>query len=54
MSAFEDKLRQVVSMGSMLPCIAIGSKLGLFDKMAEFTEPKTSQQIADSMEYKER
>ena len=52
--AFEQRIRNTVSSGFLLPCIALGSKLGLFDKMAEFTEPKTSQEIADAMNYKER
>ena len=53
-AAFEQRIRQTVNLGALLPCIAIGYRLKLFEKMAEFTIPKTSQEIADSMDYKER
>ena len=52
--SFEQRIRQTVSNGFIVPCIAIGSKLGLFEKMAELTEPVTSQQLADAMNHKER
>ena len=53
-SAFEDRIGDIIKTGSIIPCLAIGSKLGLFEKMAEFREPKTSQQIADATDCKER
>ena len=34
--------------------IALGSKFGLFDLMAKFDEPKTSTEIADAGDLKER
>ena len=51
---FSRKLMGTISNGFVAPCIALGCQLGLFDKMAEFTEPKTAQEIADSLAYKER
>ena len=52
--SFEKRIFETINQGALLPCIAVGYRLGLYEKMAEFTEPKTSQQIADSMDFKER
>ena len=51
---FSKRLMGTISGGFVTPSIALGYELGLFDKMAEFTESKSSQEIADSLEYKER
>ena len=52
--ASEKHVLDAVSLGFLLPCIALGSKLGLFDKMAAFAEAKTSQEIVDAMSCKQR
>ena len=52
--AFEQRIMDTATSGFLVPCIALGSKLGLFEKMAEFTEAKTSLDIAKVMDYKER
>ena len=51
---FSKRLMKTVMGGFVTPLIALGSQLGLFDKMADFTEPKSAQEIADSLGYKER
>ena len=51
---FSRRILATVKSGYVLPVLALGSQLGLFDKMAEFKEPKTSQEIADCLHYKER
>ena len=52
--SFQQQVFGMVSDGFATLGIAIGSQLGLFDVMVGFTEPKTSQEIADAAGYKER
>ncbi len=35
-------------------CVYQGYKLGIFTKLAEFSQPKTSEEIADALQMKER
>jgi hypothetical protein len=51
---FGKKMHDIVKYSYIGPCIGIGCQLGLFDKMAEFTEACTAQEIADALNYKER
>ena len=40
--------------GMIALCAYQGCQLGLFKQLAQFSEPKTSQEIADSLNMKER
>ena len=51
---FQERMYETVQKGFTTMAIAYGSRLGLFDIMAKFTTPKTSQEIADEVGYKER
>jgi ubiquinone/menaquinone biosynthesis C-methylase UbiE len=51
---FEGRIQKIINDGFTVPCIAIGSKMGLFDKMAALGKPVTSEELAEAMGYKER
>ena len=53
-SGFAHRLSQSLNDGFSALGTALGSKLGLFDLMISFDEPKTSQEIADAGGFKER
>ena len=54
----EDELKKFFSKSffhtSALYGMAVGVHVGLFDVMAQFDEPATSQEIANKGDYKER
>ena len=52
--AFAQSLWKMSSAAMVTHGIALGSKLGLFDVIAELTKPETAQTIADKCGYKER
>ncbi|XP_071946839.1 S-adenosylmethionine-dependent methyltransferase Rv2258c-like [Antedon mediterranea] len=51
---FGFRMGQTVNSGFLLLSIAMGRETGLFDALANFTEPKTSKEIAEATGLKER
>ena len=51
---FGKKISVITQHGFTALAIAYGSRLGLFEIMVKFSEPKTSQEIADAAGFKER
>ncbi len=51
---FSEKMNDLIMSGFTALSVAVGSKIGLFELMAQMDEPKTSQQIADAGDFKER
>ena len=53
-AGFEERMNQALNEGFEALGIALGSKLGLFDLLISFDNPKTSKEIADAGRLKER
>ncbi len=55
-TTFQEHLMNITTNAILAQCICLGlnEELGLFKGMAKYDEPKTSQQIADDLELKER
>ncbi|KAJ8029387.1 Sterol 24-C-methyltransferase [Holothuria leucospilota] len=51
---FADRMNSMLIQGFTCMSVSIGYELGLFDLLAEMKEPKTSQEIADAGNMKER
>ena len=51
---FAKRIGQTLNEGFTALGISLGSKLGIFDLMISFDQPKTSQEIADAGGFKER
>ena len=53
-AGFAQRVGQTINEGFTALGITLGSKLGIFDLMISFDQPKTSQEIADAGGFKER
>ncbi len=53
-AAFKAKLTKITISSIPVLSLAVGSKLGLFDLMAQLDKPKTAQEIADAGGFRER
>ena len=51
---FSEKIQTMLINGFTCMGINAGQRLGLFEVLSKFNEPKTSQEIADAKGYKER
>ena len=52
--AFAARIRDMTNASFKTSSLIVGLELGLFDEMGKLGGPKTSQEIADAVGYRER
>ena len=51
---FARRMFELVTDGHLCLSVSLGVQTGLFEKMAEWDEPKSSEEIAEATDLKER